>query len=1299
MLRNLSQYFTLILAYFTLSLGSVLASDYQVELLNENNGFASSIIFSIVQDKEGFLWFGTAYDGIMRYDGKRILRYQHDPNNNNSLAHNNAGNLTIDRNNNLWIGSWGGGLSKLEIETNTFHNYQNDRNNANSISATRVKDIFEDSRGNIWLGNASGGFNKFNPERQDFTRFGYKNGRINIESDETSHARIWDIVQTTPDTLWIGTHYGLNRFNTKTNKFKLFLPPKGLRHYEHSKVRQVLVSENDKLFLGTDEGVLLFDLSSQQFTTLNVEGLPSIGPIYSMIKTSFNHYWVTSNHGVYSFTLDNLSLKKVDLGVDDQCSQSLFQDNQGVIWLSCEGMGVYKIIKQDTFKLFSDPLVRTAHSLLPTVNDTLLIGTAEYGIHEWNPKTQQLKDFSRKTNKAAPPEVWAMQQTSRGDIWFMNYWGLFFVRKGEAIQHVQPPSTFTKKASFDRFKHLAIDKDDNVWVGTAFGLFVIRDKTAAFEFIPLSSSSKFHSSKPLYLDTSDRIWIGRANGLFVWNDHLKKAKQFELPKQQDVESLAPVVVYAIHQDSQKRIWISTPTGLYLLDENLSELNLFSDHFVATKNLKIQFIKEDNSGYLWLFTPLGVSRLNPNNGNIEHFNKTDGLSDTRYFTFDVAETSDGSIYFSSRDGIHYFDPSAIKGRDLTAKTILTHFEVLGGPEQSQIFNHKNKHINLEHDQNYLRFEFATLDMRFARQIHYEYKLEGLDHDWLKNGTSNSIVYTNLSGGEYVFKVRASIKDGVYYEDEVAVSLFIATPIWLQWRMFAIYAGLIMLIILFYLRQQKKSVLKLEQQVSEKTASIALKSSKLEAANKVKSQFLANMSHEIRTPLTTVIGQAEAIICREIDSADIYKEVAVIHDSGLHLLELLNDVLDLTKIEENKFEVKLHAQDMHELLENIDRMFSIQAKRKGLIFTFTKHLPSPFIVNIDSLRVKQILINLCSNAVKFTHEGYIALDVLLYDNLLVFTITDTGIGMTAKQSQQIFESFTQGDADISRRFGGTGLGLSLSMGLAQLMKGTITVDSRFQEGSTFTFSIPVDIVYSPNTSNTKIAELETSPPEQLYSGSILLAEDHPENRRLIARLLSKLGLTVYTATDGSEAVDLYFKHQPQVILMDIQMPNVDGIQAFKILRKKGCQQPIIALTANAMSHEIEQYLHLGFNDHLSKPLNRNNLIATIEKYFTSQEPSAIDKAERTLKNTDLSDLKVQFKDNLAEEKQQLILHFKDNDRQSIAKQAHRLIGAAQVFGFQKLANLAIELETAIKHKNLQSIDLLIQNLLDEISHLTS
>ncbi|WNC73435.1 ATP-binding protein [Thalassotalea psychrophila] len=512
-----------------------------------------------------------------------------------------------------------------------------------------------------------------------------------------------------------------------------------------------------------------------------------------------------------------------------------------------------------------------------------------------------------------------------------------------------------------------------------------------------------------------------------------------------------------------------------------------------------------------------------------------------------------------------------------------------------------------------------------------------------------------------------------------------------RNFIIVAFLLMLGIVFFFYRRKKELSTkklLATQVKERTFELEQTTKQLKLANKIKSQFLANMSHEIRTPLTAVLGQSDAIINGEVEPVDLSQEIKIIQSNSLHLLQIVNDILDISKIEAEKLELDINAHDISELCNGLTNMFTEQAKKKQLKFKVTNNLPMPCAVNVDYLRLNQILINLCSNAIKFTQQGDILVDISLANNSLIFTVSDTGIGMNKQQLTKVFDSFVQGDNSINRRFGGTGLGLFLSGQLASMMKGEISVQSAYKKGSTFTFTLPyspADIAFvkqkqQPIETNTKL------------KGKILLAEDHADNLKLITRLLSHLGLDVITAENGLQAIEQYFIHQPELILLDIQMPEMDGIEALNKLRQQGCEVPILALTANAMAHEIREYLQQGFDGHLKKPIERDVFISTVSHYFNSDINAQ--EFENTFNDVDISDLVTAFKADLSKDKTSLIKYHQEHDFKQFLHLVHRLAGAAAMFGFQKVSDIAVELETQLIAEDSEKIDSLLKRIIFEI-----
>ena len=430
-------------------------------------------------------------------------------------------------------------------------------------------------------------------------------------------------------------------------------------------------------------------------------------------------------------------------------------------------------------------------------------------------------------------------------------------------------------------------------------------------------------------------------------------------------------------------------------------------------------------------------------------------------------------------------------------------------------------------------------------------------------------------------------------------------------------------------EKRAKQRLAHQVQQRTAELQTVAKELREANDIKSQFLANISHEIRTPLTAILGQTDDLINGQYEPDQLQDELEIIQRHSNHLKSLINDVLDLSKIEANRLELNVSCFDMVQVVKDVYAMFETQAKTKNLYLVLDNQIGSEFYTKLDLMRVKQILINLCANAVKFTHSGKVIIGVNKTEQGLVLIVKDTGIGMNSSQLKLIFECFSQADNSISRRFGGTGLGLSLSQQLASMMGGYISVQSVYKKGSQFSFFLPcvpvpkeLSVVNSKNTAKTK---------PQL-TGRVLVAEDHPDNRRFISRYLRSLGLEVIAVENGEQAVEQCLQVYPDLVLLDIQMPVMDGRTAFKLLKECGFQRPIFALTANAMSHEIDDYLALGFDGYLAKPLDKELFYKSLAFHLDLVKDSEHAKHA----DIDMSDLVVSFKQSFTLENDTITQH---------------------------------------------------------------
>ena len=1344
-----------------LNLKIVSATNYKVELIDAKNGLNSSIIFSIVQDKQGFLWFGSGYDGLFRYDGKNIKEFKHDPNNPRSIPHNNTGNLTLDNNNNLWIGSWGGSVIKYDLSLAKFNQYSHNPAQAHSISDPFVQKIFQDNQGDFWMGTFMHGLNQFNKEDSRFTRFPFK---VNT-GNGTSHARIWDIVQTSKDDLWLATSYGLNHFDKSTGKFRHLFPEPLSSLHSSNKIRAMLAINDNRLLLLTDNGVLLFDITAQTFTPIKNAENKNIGKAHAIIKTSFGQYWVTSASGLHTFSLDNLVLGKVDLGVDDTCSQALFEDRSGLIWLSCEGVGVYKITPNVKFNLNDSPQFKSMSTLRTASDTSLYIASNIWGIQEWFPKTNVL---SSPFLNAKDTYTDLIYRTKEGGIWFRGKEKLYHAEVGIEIKPFTSP-IMPVKLPISRdflsrdFLTLEQDKLSRLWVGTEKGLFVFDKKHDESLYFGNETSNnptfKHAYITYLYRDLNDRMWVGTADGLYLWNETTKNFRAYSLSIDNELNAEANFI-NTLYQDKQKRFWMGTRNGLYFLDDKTG-----ASKSLGSAYRRIYAITEDDDQNLWLLTDTGLSQFNPETGNFINFDHRDGLSNSRnYYIF--AKTADGTIYFASRAGLHSFNPKLFNDIKPNANTLLTNFEVLGSPSEKTYFTPNSSAFNLDYDENYIKFEFATLDHANGKYINYFYKLEGFDDDWLDNGNNNTAIYTNLGGGRYTFKVRAAYNKNKWYDQDLAVQVNVATPFWLTWWMYVIYGCVALLLIGQYIKrknerqrliikQQQQFLTKLEAQVIEKTESIAQESEKLRQeteksrqeseklrqANKIKDQFLANMSHEIRTPLNAVIGLSKLASRNESNpvQADYLDKIK---DSSESLLFLINDILDLSKIEAQKLSLEYIAFNLDVFIKKTVNICSYNAQDKSLtlIVDIADEVEKTLIG--DQLRLQQVLINLMNNAIKFTDKGLVFLSIECVSHnekqtQLQFSITDTGIGIDLSKQTHLFDAFTQLDNSATKKYGGTGLGLTISKQLVELMNGKISVRSELNKGSVFTFtaefllpensnshisnsqpqlsstlrilvvdsddivrdiivrilnrsniypdsasnrqeafdkilavenkSAPYDLViwdwkaYNSDVINDIpqgqleiVAELphlfmgtsidkeqsqtlaktlhlkqfvekpiissefiesitrilsQESPNEltqptntqanipQLSKYSVLLVEDNTLNQQVAKAFLADTQIQIDCAENGVEAIDKIKNNAYDIILMDIQMPLMDGLTATSVIRKELLltELPIIAMTAHAMEGDEEKSRQVGMNMHLTKPISPELLYDMLTKYL--------------------------------------------------------------------------------------------------------
>lgn len=492
----------------------------------------------------------------------------------------------------------------------------------------------------------------------------------------------------------------------------------------------------------------------------------------------------------------------------------------------------------------------------------------------------------------------------------------------------------------------------------------------------------------------------------------------------------------------------------------------------------------------------------------------------------------------------------------------------------------------------------------------------------------------------------------------------------------------------------------QQLMDAREDMEIAYKKAEEATIIKSEYLATMSHEIRTPLTAIIGFAETSLFEDQTIEQRQSATQKIIRSGQHLLHIINDILDLSKIEANKLEIEHVELSLFELLSDIEHLVKPAAEEKGLGFSINYIFPLPGKIISDPLRIKQILINLCNNAIKFTEKGYVLINVSSDDaramSTLKFEVADSGIGIAKDKQQAIFKAYQQADRSTTRKFGGTGLGLSLSNKLAGFLGGELTVTSEEHKGSKFAFSLSYEyvlgeeLVFDKEQMPNAYEMSERVKSSGYLSGKVLLAEDNKDNQELILLYLNRMGVDLTVVDNGQLAVDAVRENNFDVVLMDMQMPVMGGLEAAKILRKEGFNKPIIALTANAMKEDKKACLDVGCNDFLSKPIDANKLSETLEKYLTKGVSSRDEKDERENKVDVLvsllagdgqktMDLIKKYVGNLSNTLEQIELSIQEQDWDNLSDQLHQFKGTAGNFGYPTLSSLAEKMEAHTADKN--------------------